>query len=587
MNRLVTAFRKFAHKEGGRRGCRGRVCFIFKARAGAAALFILLNAAACFGHPMGNLSVNHYARLEPGAQGVDVLYVLDLAEIPTFELTQQWNLPASSPKDVLERRATRQAREWISNLAFTANGKPVTASIASTSLAIVDGAGNLPVFRIATKLHVNAASGRFEYEDRNYPSRAGWREVVIQAGSGAGVVKASNGGQDISEALTSYPQDPTKAPPQDTKAWLEWKAEPGLISSTARPTATKAMTPPAPAIQSQPVPVARDVRPPEAQAAGVIKRNDSISQILRMKTISWPVMFTLIGIAFWFGALHALEPGHGKTMVAAYLVGERGNARHAVWLGGIVTFTHTISVFLLGLATIFLSRYVMPDRISKVLGILSGLSIVWIGGMLLLRRARALKVSMPHAAHGHHHGHDHDHHHHAHDHGHHHGHHHDHDHVHVHDHPHEHDHHHPHEHAHHHGSEAHQHAHGAFTHTHDGHTHSHAPAEGISMKTLLALGASGGMVPCPSALILLLSAISIGRPGLGMILLVAFSLGLALVLTSTGLLVLYAKNLLPEKKRTNNLVFRYVPVFSAATIVVIGVVMTTVSLGWTPANRLF
>jgi ABC-type nickel/cobalt efflux system permease component RcnA len=232
-------------------------------------------------------------------------------------------------------------------------------------------------------------------------------------------------------------------------------------------------------------------------------------------------------------------------MVAAYLVGERGTARHAVLLGGTVTFTHTISVFILGLATIFLSRYIMPEKISKVLGIVSGLSIVWIGGLMLWRRALTLRKKT--------HAHSHDHHHHHHSHGDNH-HHHDHDHTH--------------------------------THTHDGHTHSHAPEGKISIGSLIALGASGGLVPCPSALILLLSAISIGRPGLGMILLLSFSLGLAIVLTATGMLVLYAKNLLPEQKRTDNAFFRYMPVISAAAVFVIGVVMTSVSLGWIPAGRL-
>jgi len=179
----------------------------------------------------------------------------------------------------------------------------------------------------------------------------------------------------------------------------------------------------------------------------------------------------------------------------------------------------------------FLSRYVMPDRISKVLGIVSGLSIVWIGAMLLWRRWRKLAHDRAHQAHHHHHGHSH-------------------------------------------------------THTHDdGHTHSHVPDGDISMGSLMALGASGGLVPCPSALILLLSAISIGRIGLGMVLLLAFSLGLAIVLTATGMFVLYARNLFPEHKRKDNAFFRVMPVVSAAAILLVGVLMTSVSLGWVPASR--
>ncbi|MDE3197823.1 MAG: sulfite exporter TauE/SafE family protein [Acidobacteriota bacterium] len=551
-----------------------------------------------FGHPMGNLSVNHYVKLEPNAKGVDATYVLDLAEIPTFEMTQGWGVPKDAAKDVLEAKAREQAAQWVSNLSFTEDGKAVIPKIEGTALAIIDGAGNLPVFRITTKLHLPGKGGRFEYEDHNYSTRAGWREIVIKPGDGAAVSRASNSDEDISQGLTSYPQDPTKAPPQDTRAWFEWKPAMGPVSSLPKPVVVAAAQPAAPALNApRAAPVARDVRPPDTKALGTVQRNDAISKLLRMDNLSWPLLATLIGLAFWFGALHALEPGHGKTMVAAYLVGARGTPKHAALLGGMVTFTHTISVFLIGLVTMFLSRYIMPDRISKVLGIVSGLSIVWIGAMLLWRRWRNLGHGHHHHdhehAHDHHHDHEHshehahahDHHQHSHDHDHQHEHDHElghdhghmHNHAHAHDHGHLHDHHHDHDHRHDH--------HGAFAHTHDGHTHSHVPEGEISVGSLIALGASGGLVPCPSALILLLSAISIGKVGLGMVLLVAFSLGLAIVLTATGMLVLYAKNLLPETKRNDNAFFRYMPVVSAAAIILIGVLMTGVSLGLVPASR--
>jgi ABC-type nickel/cobalt efflux system permease component RcnA len=501
----------------------------------------LLLASLAFAHPMGNLSINHYAKLEPGAKGVDVTYVLDLAELPTFELKQTWNVPSDASKEVLQAKAAEQAREWVANLSFTENGKKLTPKILGTELSVLDGAGNLPVFRIATRLHVGASGGRFEYADRNYPTRAGWREVVIAPGNGSDVSKASNGDNDISRGLTSYPQDPTKAPPQDTQGWFEWKPVASPVSQVRKPVVVAQAASPA-VSEAIPEQAPRDVRPAEAPAMGTVKRNDAISNLLRSKDISFPIMITLLGLAFWFGALHALEPGHGKTMVAAYLVGEKGTPLHALILGGTVTFTHTFVVFVLGLATMFLSRYIMPDVISKVLGIISGLTIVWIGGAMLWRRWIKLRKQLAHAhAHHHHHPHTHDHHHH-----------------------------HPHTH----------------THTHDGHTHTHMPEGGLSMGSLIALGASGGLAPCPSALILLLSAISIGRVGLGMVLLVSFSLGLAIVLTLTGLAVLYAKNLLPESKRTNNAFFRYMPVISAAAIVLVGVLMTGVSLGWIPASRL-
>ena len=231
-----------------------------------------------------------------------------------------------------------------------------------------------------------------------------------------------------------------------------------------------------------------------------------------------------LGVAFVLGAAHALTPGHGKTIVAAYLVGSRGTLKHAAFLGAMVTFTHTVSVFLLGLATLFLFQYVVPQNAIRVLGAISGLSIVAIGGWMLFKRLRH--------EHQHQHGHAHHHHHaHAHDHNH-------------------------------------------------GHAHQHLPDE-VSWSGLVALGVSGGLVPCESALVLLLSAIALRRAGLGLLLLVSFSVGLAIVLMGIGALVIYAKNWLPAASRTSgNPFFRWMPVASAAVVLLVGLLMTGVSLGW-------
>ena len=233
-----------------------------------------------------------------------------------------------------------------------------------------------------------------------------------------------------------------------------------------------------------------------------------------------------MAVAFGLGAVHALSPGHGKTIVAAYLVGTRGTPKHAVFLGFMVTFTHTISVFFLGLVTLYLSRFVLPETITPVLGAVSGISIVWIGASLLVKRivnARRPMVPVSNPL--------------VHDHG-------------------------------------------------DGHVHTHIPDE-VSMAGLVALGASGGLVPCPTALVLLLSSVSLGRITLGLTLLVAFSAGLAVVLTAVGLIVLYAKHLLPDQERTaRSKAFRYLPIASAAVIVCVGVMMTCVSMGWVRPERL-
>ncbi len=478
-------------------------------------------------HPMGNFSVNHYARIQPRAQGVEILYVLDLAEIPAFELLQKWNLTSSrGPKqhDQIERAARIQAHEWVRNLAITVNGRSVEPRLVSTDVTTADGAGGMQVMRVNMRLGMPVAAGKLDYEDKNYPGRAGWKEIVIASGKGAAVETATQQAVDRSQALTAYPQDPTVAPPQDLQASLAWTVEAPQLARQKSPEMEPARVPSAHAAVTAPVPV-------QPSAPGTVVRGDFLSQLLNRREI--PVSMVLLGllVAFCLGAIHALSPGHGKTIVAAYLVGARGTVKHAIFLGGMVTFTHTISVFFLGFTTLFLSQYVLPEKIYPVLGAISGLSIVWIGGSLLFKRALGLRG--PSHAQEHHHEHNHDH---------------------------------PHGHSH--------------DHDHGPHGHSHVPQGEVTLGSLIALGASGGLVPCPSALVLLLSSIALSRVGLGLLLLVSFSAGLAVVLMTIGIAVLYAKHWLPDSQKTaRHPAFRLIPVFSAAIIVCIGLVMTGVSLG--------
>ena len=475
-------------------------------------LLAAASAAVLFAHPMGNFSVNHYARMEPAPGGLRIRYVLDLAEIPTFELFQQWG-EGADPKNM----AVQQAQIWAKGLEVRMDGKPLALHAQQVEIALAEGAGNMQVSRIKMDFTVESGSGNLTYEDRNYQGRSGWKEIVLP------------GGQDRSAELTAYPQDPMAAPPQDLRSSLRWMA---LPASPGRAPAihTKApalppVTPAAPSIVA-------------SAPAGTLVRGDYLSQLLHKTDIGWGLTLIGMAVAFGLGAMHAMSPGHGKTIVAAYLVGSRGTFKHAAFLGAMVTFTHTASVFLLGFVTLFLSKYILPEKLVPVLGAISGISIVWVGATLFIRRWRKQ------AYHHHHQDHDHGHHHH-HDHGH--GHHHDHAHPH--------------------------------THAHDGHTHSHVPQGDITIGSLIALGASGGLVPCPSALVLLLSAISLGRVGLGMLLLLGFSAGLACVLMGMGILVLCVGNVLPaSRKITGSAAFQFVPVASAALITCVGVVMTVVSL---------
>ncbi len=373
------------------------------------------------------------------------------------------------------------------------------ARVERASLVLSEGAGNMQVARITADLRVDAEGGAVTFEDRNYEGRSGWKEIVAP------------GAKDRSAGLTAYPQDPMLAPPQDVKARFLWKSAP-LKAPRVETTA-------APAVPTAPSPVA-------APAPGTVVKGDYLSKLLHREQIGWDLTLIGIAVAFALGCMHAMSPGHGKTIVAAYLVGSRGTFKHAIFLGGMVTFTHTASVFALGFVTLFLSKYVLPETLFPILGAISGLSIVWVGTMLFVRRLRAK---------GHHH----------------------------------------HHHHHHHHGDGH-----AHSHTHDGHTHSHVPEGEITMGSLIALGASGGLVPCPSALVLLLSAISLGRTGLGMLLLVGFSMGLATVLMGMGVLVLCVGNLLPAtQKFTGSRAFKLLPVASAGLITCVGLVMTCVSLG--------
>ncbi|HWC98131.1 MAG TPA: hypothetical protein VG456_15330 [Candidatus Sulfopaludibacter sp.] len=450
-------------------------------------LFLL--GGMMWAHPMGNFSVSHFSRLEVAGEGARIRYVIDLAEIPTFQLLQQWKADAATATEVLDRKAFEQARQWARNLKITVDGRPVQASVEKAAAVLDHGAGNMPILRVIADLAVDCAPGKLVYEDTNFPDRAGWKEVVV---AGPQIDSAWPKGVDRSKELTAYPQDPLAAPPQDLKAEVVWHGVAPIVT------------------EAPPAPVAVSAQPGQT-GAGMVVKGDFLSRLLHQGDVG--VGMTILGmlVAFGLGAIHALSPGHGKTIVAAYLVGARGTAKHAAFLGAMVTFTHTISVFFLGFITLFLSRYVLPEKIYPVLGAVSGLSIVWIGTSLFFKRMRAAsKAPRFHRA------------------------------------------------------------------------HSHVPEGDVTLGSLMALGASGGLVPCPSALVLLLSSVALGRIGLGLTLLVAFSMGLAVVLMAIGMVVLFAKHLLPDdQKRADNLAFRYLPVASAAIITCAGLLMTGVALGVT------
>lgn len=266
---------------------------------------------------------------------------------------------------------------------------------------------------------------------------------------------------------------------------------------------------------------------------------DALSDMLRSEELTLGLIVGALALSFFLGAAHGLEPGHGKTIVAAYLVGARGTIGNALFLGGVVTFTHTMSVILLGLVALFASQYILPEQIFPYLGTASGLLIIGLGTWLLVGHLR-----------GRGHGHSHSHEKHHHDHGHsHEGHHHEHDHSHE------------EEHHDHHG------------HSHGEHGHSHEIPNKVTLGSLLTLGISGGIVPCPGALVILLLAVALHRIAFGLVLLVAFSVGLAAILIAIGILIVKARPLVDRFSGDGRWIQR-LPIASAVVIIVVGCAIT-------------
>lgn len=302
---------------------------------------------------------------------------------------------------------------------------------------------------------------------------------------------------------------------------------------------------------------------------------ERLEALLRVSDPTAGFLAVALGVAFLAGAAHALTPGHGKALVAAYLAGSRGTVWDAVYLGSVVTITHTASVFVLGLAALYASQHIQMEKIFGWLSILSGAIIVVVGAGLFWSRWKSFRSGAPAEdhAHGHSHGpfgwHTHSHvpaHSHSHDDPHDHGSAHDHsqlhNHEHGHDHAHDHEQTHDHEHTHGHGhSHDHEHAHPA---------HSHAERPRAGRGSLLSLGISGGLVPCPEAMVVLLISVTINRLLFGMVILLAFSLGLAAILIAIGVAMVLAGPTLNRFSK-EGVLLRVLPVGSAALVTLLGV----------------
>jgi ABC-type nickel/cobalt efflux system permease component RcnA len=458
---------------------------------------------------MGNFSISHYTglRILPGA--IELRYLLDLAEIPTFQEIQDTGIVPEADHPSLAPYINGKAETLKTALRLELNGRRLELETGARQVRFTPGVGGLPtmklgvVYRVPLETAARTGVSRLSYRDDNFPERTGWKEVVAIGDAGIVLAASSVPDRDRSRELTDYPTDLLDSPPQVLEAAIAFGPAP------APPTSSPAAAEPIVTIAGSAPHV--DAPPPPTLSIGPNRRasrRDGFADLVTTPETSAGILLFAALVAAMLGAVHALEPGHGKTVVAAYLVGSRGTAFHALLLGLIVTAAHTAGVYLLGGVTLYASRYVVPERLYPWLGAFSGLVIAGLGIVLFLKRYGA------HAEHRH--------------------------------------------------GDGHMHAHHA-------HAHHHGPPDGaVSLRALFALGISGGIVPCPAALVVLLSAVALRRVGFGLFLIVAFSVGLAAVLIAIGLGMVYARRLMARFGGDGLLITRWLPLASSAVVTLLG-----------------
>ena len=556
-------------------------------------LSLLLLAFAClfatpasFAHPMGNFSVNHYSKISLERGGIKVRYIIDLAEIPTYQELQQGNIPAKAGEPAVTAFLAARGEALRRGLSLTVDGKRLPLGLISEEVIFPPGAGGLPTMKMGfvyeaaypvetlagTRAGADRTSATLQYTDDNFQGHAGWKEIVVHAPTES-LIRSSAPQADRSAELTNYPTELLNSPPQDLDASIQFRYPTAADTAPIIKSRAAVRGSPSPAVasvrtahthraparaSSQSQPGAASARPPVSRtpAAGAPKSGEgqrpeaaataaaeplhlqanrqttprnAFTELIATDHLSLWFLLTAALIALGLGALHALEPGHGKTIVAAYLVGSRGTTRHAILLGAIVTVSHTAGVFALGAITLYASRYIVPEQLYPWLGVFSGLTIAGLGGYMFLRRWTGEDADHAHTA-GQMHGHWF-------------------------------------------SSKKRLSAQGSQDETTL--QPSLAAAESgsagaVTLYQLFTLGITGGMIPCPAALVVLLSAFALHRIGLGFFLIVAFSIGLAAVLIGFGMLMVYARRFMSRLVVDSPLTTRWLPVASAVFMTVLG-----------------
>lgn len=448
---------------------------------------LLVLPSSALAHPLGNFTINTSSGIvvSPGTLRVD--YVVDMAEIPTVQARPRIDADGDgvASQAELATYASGEARDLRAGLDLRIGEEPVVLDVVSAHALFLPGQGGLDVLRLEVTFAAEAPDrGDLTYADSNFDGRVGWHEVTA-----TGIDGVSLEGSDVpttspSDRLRAYPEDLLSSPLDVRSASASFA--PGTGSMAAAEASGEGATAERATAERQAI--------AEGGFVDLLGRNG-------------PLMLVALVLAFGFGALHALGPGHGKTLMAAYLVGAGGRARHAVAVGAAVATMHTASVLALGFAVFGATSVFAPERVYPWLGFASGLVAIALGAGALSSRLGDWSEGRHREDHHHH------------------------DHV----------------------------ASG----------HDRAPV--LSRKGMLALAVAGGILPSPTALVVLLASVALHRIGYGLALIGAFSLGLAVALVGVGLLALRARDVVA--RRMSHTVSRLVPVLSASAIVVVGLVL--------------
>jgi len=490
---------------------------------------------------LGNFTVNQYCGLELSANALAVHYVVVFGQLPALRELHRADTDGNGVTSQAERDAYVRTLvpDIADHLLITLDGArvPLHATKWTSSLPSEQGGFSFRVdvdLDTALKPAPAASTRRLEFDNQNYPGEMGWHEIVVVPAGGLAVFDTNAFSTSLTNALHDALQALPAAGPLDERRIS--------LSFGGRdvPAAVRLLR-------------SRTGVPATVQSATATSESAWIAQRTRqlIDAISGPrvapevALLALIG-ALLLGAVHALSPGHGKTIVGAYLIGSRGTPRHAVFLGLTVTVTHTLGVFVLGFATLYASRFIVPERLFPILSLISAVLVLGMGVTLLLQRGRAaigararstpapeptFQLVRPSASVG--------------------------------------------------GGRSLVFAQSAMAgeiwHSHGGGAmHSHLPpgasGEKITWRSLVTLGISGGLVPCPSAMVLLLAAVALNKTGYGMLLVIAFSVGLAITLTLVGLAFLYAGKRF-RRPRAGSRWMQLMPVLSAAAITVVGMAL--------------